>query len=82
MLSQEQYDRLMNDFDNAERMLAEELENLESYYPDYEDPDLFDDSFSFLLNWEDSEPTDSELDTIDNEYSDLDLSSIDSGLVL
>ena len=71
MLSQEQYDRLMDDYDRAERMLAEELENLESYYPDYDDLDLFDSSFSFLLNWEDSEPSDSELDTIDNEYSDL-----------
>ena len=69
MLTENQYDQLMDDFDNAERMLSEEIANAELY--DEDDLDLFDSSFSFLLNWEDSEPTDSELDTIDNEYSDL-----------
>ena len=69
MLTENQYDRLMDDFDHAERMLSEEVANAELY--DEDDMDLFDSSFSFLLGWEDSEPTDSELDTIDNEYSDL-----------
>ena len=78
----DRYDELMDDFDRAERMLSEEVANSESY--DEDDLDLFDRSFSFLLGWEDSEPTDSELDNIDyeREYSDLDLSDIDSDLIL
>ena len=75
-----QFDRLLSDIDHAERMLSEEVANAELY--DEDDMDLFDSSFSFLLDWEDSEPSDTDLDTIDNEYSDIDLSDIDSGLVL
>ena len=78
--SLDRYDELMGDFDRAERMLSEEVANAELY--DDDDLDLFDSSFSYLLKWEDSEPTDSELDELDYEYSDLDLSDIDSDLIL
>ena len=76
----DRYDELMSDFDRAEQMLSEEVANAELY--DEDDLDLFDSSFSFLLGWKDSEPTDTDLDCIDNEYSDLDLSDIDSDLIL